>query len=326
MASIIKRGAYSYQVKIRKEGFPPVSKTFSDKKTAETWAKMTESEMERGLWLNRTDSERVTMSELFDRYGQEVSPRKKIYRQELGSLKKLTEEFGKTSLAGLQAKHIASWRDKLLKKGMAGASVIKLQNLLAHVVDQALKEWGYVLAANPVRLVSKPKAAAGRDRRLQPGELDKILEHAQSGFLKSVILFALETAMRRGEIVALRWKDIDLQKRVATLYDTKNGENRAVPLSGRAIDILQALPRRIDVRVFPYTSAGSITQGFEIACRRAGIEGLRFHDLRHEATSRLFESGRLETMEVAAVTGHKTLSMLKRYTHLRAEELARKLG
>lgn len=326
MATITKRGEYSYQVKIRKEGFPAVSKTFSDKKTAETWIKMTESEMERGIWLNRSESERVSMSELFDRYGLEVSPRKKIHRQELGSLKKLSDEFGKISLAGLQAKHVARWRDKLMKQGMAGASVIKLQNLLAHVVDQALKEWGYVLPANPVRLVSKPKAAAGRDRRLQPGELERILENAQSEYLKIVILFALETAMRRGELVALQWQHIDLKKRVAMLYDTKNGESRAVPLSSRAVELLEALPRRIDGRVFPYTSAGSITQGFEIACRRAGIEGLRFHDLRHEATSRFFETGRLETMEIASVTGHKTLQMLKRYTHLRAEDLARKLG
>ena len=122
----------------------------------------------------------------------------------------------------------------------------------------------------------------------------------------------------------MQWSDIDLKKRTAHLPKTKNGEARTVPLSSRAVATLEALPRNLDGRVFGVTYEG-IHQSYVRACRRAGITGLTFHDLRHEATSRLFEKG-LNPMQVAAITGHKTLQMLKRYTHLRAEDLAKLLG
>ena len=131
--------------------------------------------------------------------------------------------------------------------------------------------------------------------------------------------------MRQSEIVSLRWKHVDLKKRVAYLPDTKNGDSRGVPLSTAAVDVLTALQRsERDDGVFPGLTAEAVKRAFMRACARANIEGLHFHDLRHEATSRLFERG-LDAMSVATITGHKTLQMLKRYTHLKAEDLANKL-
>ena len=135
---------------------------------------------------------------------------------------------------------------------------------------------------------------------------------------------AVETAMRRGEICDLRWENVNLAGRVALLPDTKNGTVRRVPLSSVALGVLAALPRRLDGLVWD-VKVDTVTRSFERACRRAAITGLTFHDLRHEATSRLFEKG-FNPMEVSAITGHKTLQMLKRYTHLRAEDLAKRMG
>jgi len=133
-----------------------------------------------------------------------------------------------------------------------------------------------------------------------------------------------ETAMRRGELSKLRWEQIDFKNSVARLIDTKNGEDREIPLSSRAISALKSLPRRFDGKVVGMTP-DAITRAFKRSCDRAGIEDARIHDLRHEGVSRLFEAG-LDLMEVASVSGHKTLGQLKRYTHLKAADLAKKLG
>ena len=148
--------------------------------------------------------------------------------------------------------------------------------------------------------------------------------HARSPWLAPIVQLALETGMRLGEIMGVKWPDVNLRSRVVRLSDTKNGTRRDVPLSSRAVATLQALPKSLDGRVFPI-AVETVKKAYHIAVERAGIEDLRFHDLRHEANSRVFERG-LDMMEVAAITGHKTLAMLKRYTHLRATDLARKLG
>ncbi len=141
-----------------------------------------------------------------------------------------------------------------------------------------------------------------------------------------MIRFALETTLRRGALAAMLWKNVDIQTRVlfVPVPNSKSGESYRVPLSSQAIGVLNAQPRRMDGKVWGIR-ADSITQAFDRACKRAGIEDLRFHDLRHEATSRLFEKG-FNPMEVSTITGHKTLQMLKRYTHLRAEDLAKRMG
>ena len=190
---------------------------------------------------------------------------------------------------------------------------------------------------NAVSQIRKPKLPKGRDRRLLPGEMDRIISASESPVLSDIIRFALETGMRRSEIAGMTWDLVDLKKRTTTLPETKNGEKRIVLLSMEAIRILSNLPRRIDGKVWGM-EPDSITHAFIRALTRARaiyekdreekgekpddsfLADLTFHDLRHEATSRFFEKG-LNPMQVAAITGHKTLQMLKRYTHLKAQDL-----
>lgn len=187
-------------------------------------------------------------------------------------------------------------------------------------------DWGIALPGGlPTSQVRKPIKPRGRDRRVTESEIEAILNATESPELSTIIKVAVETGMRRNELASLTWDEIDLKKQTAHLPKTKTDVPRTVPLSKAAIKALKDFGAKKNGRVFEL-QAESMSQAFERACEphRADIAGVRFHDLRHEATSRLFEKG-LNVMEVAAITGHKTLDMLKRYTHLRAEDLAKKL-
>ncbi|MHB8256202.1 MAG: site-specific integrase [Acidiferrobacterales bacterium] len=175
----------------------------------------------------------------------------------------------------------------------------------------------------PLARTAKPRLPGGRERRLEDGEENRLLDAASPG-LRLVIRFASATAMRRGEIASLRWKYVDLKQRSAHLPTTKNRTARTVPLSREAIAVLESIPRRLDGTVFGMTE-NTITHAMFLACRAASVKGLTFHDLRHEAISRLFENTDLDAMEIARISGHKTLSMLSQYTHLRAHRLADRL-
>lgn len=326
MATITKRGDKQWQAKVRKRGYPVQTKTFPTKAMAEQWSRLAESEMDRGVFVSTTISEQTTLDDLFERYAQEIVPSKKAQADVKSRMKVISGYLGFYSVAALTPKLLAEYRDERLKSVQA-PSIRKELHLIGRILKHAQREWEVALPrGNPVETISIPSSPKGRERRLHPGEEDLIQKAAAEygGEIGSIIGFAIETAMRRGEIAELRWNDINLMKRTATLWDTKNGDSRIVPLSTTAIQILKELPRHISGRVFSMRP-DSITQAFDRLCVRLQIEDLRFHDLRHEATSRLFERG-LSIMEVSAITGHKDLAMLKRYTHLKAEDLAKKLG
>jgi len=219
---------------------------------------------------------------------------------------------------------MASYRDERIKAGYSSNTIRLELAIISHLFEIARKEWGMEGLKNPVKSIRLPSPPSGRDRRLQPGELEKILE-CLSEEMGQVVRFALETAMRRGELAGMTWDMVDLKKRTVTLPETKNGQKRIVPLSSVAATILKdrLSTRRIDGEVWNI-GLDAISQDFAKACHKAGISDLHFHDLRHEATSRLFEKG-FDTMEVRTITGHKTLQMLARYTHLRAEDLVERL-
>ena len=335
MASIIPRKdrdgiTIGWQAQIRRNGFPSQSRTFERKTQAQAWARQIEGEMDKGVFTPTAVDPR-TLGELLSRYANEVTPGKRgadpeRYRIE-GLLRDSLSAMKITTVTG---KDIAEWRDQRAKE-VAPATVNRDMTVLSHVFEIARKEWGIPIG-NPCRDVRRLRPDRPRDRRLVGDEEARLLANIDSGgrnpWLRSVVLFALETAMRQGEIVALTWADIDLEKPWAKIRQAKNGEGRVVPLSTRAVAVLQPLQKEREQKgydpVFP-TSSQAIKQSWQRACSRAAIEDLRFHDLRHEATSRLFEKG-LNPMQVAAITGHKTLQMLKRYTHLRAEDLAKLLG
>ena len=311
-----------WQVRITRQGFPQQNKMFRTKREAETWAASTESQMLRGSWLDTAEADSTTLSDALGRYAKEVSSLKKSGKIELyriGTLK--TDKIAKLHLSRIRGADLAEYRDRRLAAGLSDSAVRLELAILSHLFTVAMKEWRMEGLRNPVLGIRKPSPGKARDRRLSPGEEKRLLD-ACAPSLSAIILFALETGMRRGEIQKLLWKGVDLGKGIAQLYDTKNGDDRVIPLSSRAIAVLKALPRNINGKVFP---GADISHSFTAACKRAAIDDLRFHDLRHEATSRLFEKG-FNPMEVSAITGHKTLQMLKRYTHLRAEDLAKRMG
>ncbi|GAB6042324.1 tyrosine-type recombinase/integrase [Endothiovibrio diazotrophicus] len=325
MATIRKRGAYQWQVQVRKKGFPTQSNTFESRAEAEAWAREIEGEMDRGIFVSRAEAERTSLGEALERYLREVTPAKKSAKQEERRIRRwMTHPLALRSLASIRGADIATFRDERLAQGRSPITVNNDLIVISHLFTVAVKEWGMESLRNPVSAIRKPKLPRGRDRRLEEDEETRLLEAAESPYREAIAL-AIETGMRAGELRSLEWRNINLRVRTAILDDTKNGERRVVPLSSRAVEVLRELPRRADGFVFPTMTADGLSQGFRRVCRRAGVEGLRFHDLRHEATSRFFELG-LNPMEVAAITGHKTLIMLQRYTHLRAENLAAKLG
>ncbi|NVL47486.1 site-specific integrase, partial [Pseudomonas syringae pv. actinidiae] len=196
--------------------------------------------------------------------------------------------------------------------------------LISHLYTVAIKDWGIEGLSNPVAKLRMPKGSRERDRRPTAKELAAVLKAASAihAEMPVIIELAIETAMRRGELMTLRREHI--RGKHVLLEDTKNGSRRLVPLSIRARALLDSLPARIDGAVFSL-SPHSVSQYFLKSCRAAKVTDLHFHDLRHEGTSRLFEKG-FSIMEAASITGHKTMSMLKRYTHLCPDTLADKLG
>lgn len=333
MASFIARtgigGKRVWQAHIRRRGYPAQVRTFDTKVAAERWAYTVESEIARGVFVSRAESEETTLTEALERYGREISSKKKTASRERYTIKSWqASPLGPRPLASIRGKDISAAIQGKQAKGLGPNSIRIHLALLSHLFNTARTAWGMESLTNPVDLVKgqRPKLPGGRTRRLIDSELPRLLSAAQTygGEIGLIITWAIETAMRRGEIAAMRWEHLDRKARVLLIPETKNGTPRRVPLSSAALAVLDGLPRRIDGRVWGMRP-DSISQAFERVCKASCIEGLTFHDLRHEATSRLFEKG-LNPMQVAAITGHKTLQMLKRYTHLRAEDLVGMLG
>ena len=330
MATITRKttkDSIKWQVRIRLTNQNPITKTFLRKTHALQWAKETEIQIEKGLLSSSYERTEDTLQEVLKRYLSEITPNKKGNQVEEIRIKRLMRDpIASIKFGYLKSHHLIKYRNKRLKE-VSASTVKKELNLLSHVFETAIKEWDMALIGNPLRQVSKPKENLPRDRRLEIGEEKLLLEgcsQSQNPYLKHLVVVAIETAMRRGELLKLKWKNINFTDRTAYLPTTKNGSPRTVPLSTRAILELKTMPIDISGRVFPLSETA--LRG--LWCRtmkRTGLENLRLHDLRHEATTRFFELG-LNVMEVSTITGHKDLRMLKRYTHIRASELALKLG
>lgn len=325
MPTIRKKGDKQYHVQIRKRGYPTQTKTFTSLVAAEEWATVIESEMVRGVFVSRNEAEATLIKDVLDRFETEVLPTKRSEQSDKSRIKTLIEAFGDYRMASLTSSQVAQFRDRRLKI-VGPQSVIHELNLLNRVLKTASMDWGIALPGGlPTAQVRKPIKPRGRDRRVPETDIAAILNTTESTELRTIIKIAVETGMRRNELASLTWDEIDLKRQTAHIPKTKTDVPRTVPLSKAAIRALKEFGVKKDGAVFELRPE-SMSQAFERACEphRANITGVRFHDLRHEATSRLFEKG-LNVMEVAAITGHKTLDMLKRYTHLRAEDLAKKL-
>jgi len=326
MASIRKRGS-SWQARVARNGFPSETKTFRSHTEAERWCRSVEAGMDSGAFLSPRPLLGITLADLVARYRQIVTPTKRGATEEAFRLKAFERgRVAQLALVNVSPEVIAGYRDDRLKT-CCPDTVIRDLAVLSSIYNHAIREWGIGLT-NPVLLIRKPRARPGRNRVLSTEEEHQLLLHAKAegrrnALMPSLITFALETAMRRGEILSLRWEFVDLSRRVAYLPLTKNGHPRSVPLSTKAVETLNNIPRSSEL-VFPWQAA-AVHKAFERLCLRVRVVDLRFHDLRHTATTRMAEK-LPNVIELAAVTGHRSLQVLKRYYHPNPEALARKLS
>ena len=344
-----------WQAVIRKKGFPDQSKSFQFKRDCEIWAIDIEAQMHRGTFNDMSEAESLTIAKGLEKYLEEITPKKKGSYQDTNRIKKLiaNTKISSKTLATFKSYDCAKYRDEMASRGLSASTINKELSVISCLYEAALKDWG-INCINPVKLITKPKVENSRDRRLSDLEenyLTRALSDNSAGTASNkvvidIVLFAIETGMRKAEPFKLNWIDIDLKGQVAYLRDTKNSKPRAVPLSNLAVKILKGKDtddsKVVKIKrgkVFSTTYC-ALTQSFRRAVARAiriykketepdmqiegFLEDFTYHDLRHEATTRLAD--KLEMHELMKVTGHSDARMLARYYHPKAEELAKKLG
>ena len=329
MASIRKRNG-RWQVQVRRRGCSGLAKSFTLRADALEWARETERSAERrGLRTDPKLLDQMTVRDLLTRYRDTVVPKKRGAQIETIIINAfLRDQIAKKKLSEIGQEHFATYRDQRLK-AVKSATINRELGLIHHAFKIAQTEWGISLALNPLANIQKAPADRARERRLSGDELERLLEalkQSRNPLLAGVIRFAIATGMRRGELLNARWKDLNWQLGTLHIPLTKNGEPRTIPLSFEARRVLVelAIAWQGQDRIFP-TTAEAVKQAWKRLTKRAEITDLHFHDLRHEAITRFFERG-LSIPEVALISGHKDPRMLFRYTHLKAEDVAKKLN
>ena len=351
MASVREKGPYQWQAQIRRKGWPNQTATFRTKKEAEAWARKIESDMDRGVFVDRTAGCKTSFGDLIELYLRNVTanrPGEESRVAEASRLKRfLREERTLCSYAviNLRPEHFEAYRDKRLAqparrsrrrpcpgKTIAPGTVKRELTLLKRVIDYR-KRWLGILI-NPVNTedVKRPAVNDERDVRLSRAERERLLEScgdARTPWLRAIVELGFETGARRGSLLRLEWNDVDLSRRTALLRGVKNSRNpdrvinHMIGLTPRAVEILESLPRSED-RVFPVT-ANAFRLAFNRARDRAGLPHFRFHDTRHERTSSLFEAN-WSMVQVMAQTGHRDPKSVKRYANLSGDFLASELA
>lgn len=318
MGSIRKRGK-SYQAQARLSGGRSASATFQTKAAAQTWLREKTYELHK---QPKNIDERISLAELILRFQQETAPMRPSGNTEALRLNNLLRHpISSKPIAGVKTSDLADYRDMRLKH-VATNTLVRELGVARCVVRTAIEDWGHNVP-NPFESFRLKRRPDQRFRRLHDDELLHLLATpSRSIYTKDVACFALETAMRLGEILALSWKDIDWEKGLITVRTSKNGHGRIVPITPKAHDIL-VKQVRISSAVFP-VKIETLKLSWRRLVRRAGLTDLRFHDLRHEAISRLLEKG-LTLPEAASVSGHRTASMLLRYAHPDPQKLKEKM-
>ncbi len=325
-----QKGENRYFVQVRLKGYPPQRATFSRKTDARKWAAQTESAIREGRHFKTAEAKKHTLADLIDRYIRDVVPsRPKSNKKRTAQLSEWRTRIGHYTLANVTPMLIAEQRNVMLNettrrgKPRSNATVVRYLSALSHAFSVAVKEWGWV-EENPVFKVTKPKEPRGRVRFLSDDERTRLLlacQESENPVLYIVVVLALSTGMRQGEILNLRWENVDLKRGRIVLHDTKNEERRVVPVTGHALELMKRhmKVRRLDSDlVFPSRNGQTpvyIHHSWLVALKRAGIKDFRFHDTRHSAASYLAMNG-ASLAEIAEVLGHKTLQMVKRYAHL----------
>ena len=327
MATIEKRsntnGQIRYRVMIRLKGNPVKRATFAKLSDARAWAIQTEAAIREARYFKIPEARRRTLNELITRYQKEILPYKSdslsFVRGQHNQLEWWKKQLGDYFLCDITASRIAEARSKLT---VSSSTANRYMAAISHVFSIAVRQWEW-LDDSPTRKLMKLREPRGRVRYLSDEERNALLEAAAKGnneVLHLVIVLALSTGARKGELLNLEWKDIDFHRRSMIFQHTKNGERRSAFLGEFAFQLLNTYKNKSlypATYVFP-SSRGTpirIDRDFRLLLEQVGIENFRFHDLRHSAASYLAMSGASMT-DIAEVLGHKTLSMVKRYTHL----------
>lgn len=326
MAAIQKRTGprgTSYRALVRIAGHPPVSRSFGSKTKARLWANSTEAALREGRHADAAQAMKVTLADLIGRYLADVLPQRKLAsaRDHERHLRYWKKRIGSYAVGRVDSSLLSQEKYRLAKR-VGPATVNRYFAALSALFKWVVRE-ERLIERNPVRLLERLPESRGRKRFLSDEEREALLEackQSKDARLYPLVVLALSTGARRGELLELRWSDLDLERGAAVLRDTKNGETRAVPVTGLASEVVGELGRvrRIDSDYLFADSEGKPTyprKAWETALRAAQIEDFRFHDLRHSAASYLAMSG-ATLAEIAEVLGHKTLAMVKRYAHL----------
>ncbi|MFN3129459.1 site-specific integrase [Roseibium sp.] len=322
--STIRKHRGKYQVQIRRKGHRPISKTFHQLRDAQEWSRLMEVQADRGDLLPTQTKQKHRLADLVVRYKTEITPGKKGSRDETIVLDAfLRDPICQKTLCSLTVADFAGYRNRRLKS-VSSATLKRQLNPISHMFKIARTEWGISVKENLVESLRLKAKDNKRERRLQDGEQEELLEATrtrQSPYIEWIVIFAIETAMRRGEILGLQWDQVDLKRRSVTILESKNGYSRTIPLTPTAVALLHDIWREVcpsvtnkrTARVFPITANG-LRMAWERMLKPTDIKDLHFHDLRHEAISRFFEMG-LTVPEVASISGHRDLLMLMRYAH-----------
>lgn len=337
MASIRKREG-SWVAEVRRVGHKSISKSFPTKSLASEWARKIEAEMDASLYRDNRNLNSITFGDLIDRYTEEIGAVRPFGKNKAAVLKNLRVAFGAVSLAGLTAERLNKYVDERRKGGAGGVTVGIDLTYVGGVLKTASAIWKIPVNQTAVsdaraRLSHLGVSMKSKERTRRPtlDEIEQLCQHfASKGTRQRVpmpdlIRFAIATAMRLGEIIRLKWADLNEVDRTIIIRDRKHprekiGNDQEVPLLGDAFGIVKRQPQ-IGERIFPVTE-GTVSTIFPRACNKLGIEDLTFHDFRHEGVSRLFEQG-YTIEQVALVSGHRDWKMLARYTQIKAKDLHR---
>jgi len=324
MASI-RNHQGKWQVRVRREGLRPLSKSFILKKDALEWARQMELRADRrDLPEDPRQLQQFTLGELVKRYRDEVTIQKRSREIETAFLNAfLKHPICSRKLSEIRTEDFAQYRDERLTT-IKPVSLKRQLDPVHNLFEVAKREWGLPILVNPLAALKLRVMATRRERRLNDDEWPQLLVAARSArnpFVEPIIRLARETGMRRGELLNLQGRHVDLGRRSLTIPISKNGHARTIPLSLEAVSVLSQC--RTDGQLFPITR-NAFRLAWERVKLRAGIEDLHFHDLRHEAISRLFELG-LTTPEVALISGHRDIRMLFRYSHAMRSQIVAKL-
>lgn len=332
-----KAGKTTYRVQIRLKGRQPETATFDRLTDAKRWATQTEAAIREGRYFHAAAGKGKTLADAIERYSRDILPNLKDHKHRAAQLDWWKDKIGATAIKDITPALITECRDELkanpykignTERQRTDATVNRYVAALSPVMAAAARDWGWI-TDNPCLKVRRGSESRGRTRFLTADERTRLLEACDQATdtpeLKTIVLLAITTGGRRGELSGLRWRDVDLKRQRVTFTDTKNGETRAAPLAGPALEAMKewARVRPLDDSAYVFPGRTDKTKNkpldfqrpWKTALKRAKLEDFRFHDLRHTAASYLAMHG-AGLREIADILGHKTLAMVQRYSHL----------